>query len=223
VSFAGFPADGLAFFAELDADNSRTFWLANKARYDANVKQPMLALTTGPLAEFGPFHTFRPYNDVRFAKGRPPYKTHIGSYGEVEGGAGYYVHLAGDGLMVGGGYYSMAADQLERFREAVVDDARGSEAAELCAALEAKKYGMSAISSLKTAPRGYAKDHPRIELLRRKGLIATRTFGTPAWLHTKRAGTEVVKAWTEMAPLCHWLNTHVGPSTLPPDESGRMF
>jgi uncharacterized protein (TIGR02453 family) len=223
VSFDGFPADALAFYGELEADNSRTFWLANKARYESSVRQPMQALLSERLAGFGPFHVFRPFNDARFAKGRPPYKTHIGAYGEVEGGAGYYVQLSGTGLFIGGGYYSMASDQLERFREAIVDDRRGAEIAALCADLAVKKHELGAISSLKTAPRGYAKDHPRIELLRRKGLIAGRTFGTPAWLHTKKVADHILKVWEEMSPLCEWLDQHVGPSTLPPDESGRMF
>jgi uncharacterized protein (TIGR02453 family) len=223
VTFTGIPADALAFYAELDADNSRSFWLANKPRFEASVKQPMQALITGPLAAYGPFHVFRPHNDVRFAKGRPPYKTHIGAYGEVEGGAGYYVHLSAEGMFVGGGYYSMASDQLERFRDAIMDEHRGLEIAALCAELATKKCELGAISSLKTAPRGYAKDHPRIELLRRKGLIASRTFGAPAALHTKKIADQILKAWSEMDALCQWLNTHVGPSTLPPDESGRMF
>ena len=77
------------------------------------------------LAEFGPFNVFRPYNDLRFAKNRPPYKTQQGAYGEAEGGAGYYFHLGADGMMVGVGYYSMAKDQLERFRAAVDDERDG--------------------------------------------------------------------------------------------------
>ena len=69
------------------------------------------------LDEYGPFHLFRPYNDVRFAKGRPPYKTQQGAYGEGEGGAGFYFHISREGLMAAAGYYAMMRDQLERFRD----------------------------------------------------------------------------------------------------------
>ena len=66
-------------------------------------------------SEFGPFHLFRPHNDLRFSKNKPPYKTHQGAYGESEGGAGHYFQISALGLMCGTGYYSMANDQLDRF------------------------------------------------------------------------------------------------------------
>ncbi len=73
--------------------------------------------------------------------------------------------------MAAAGYYAMAKDQLERFRAAVDDDGTGAEIAELVDALSDAGYTIGAIDELKTAPRGYPKDHPRIELLRRKGLM----------------------------------------------------
>jgi hypothetical protein len=129
VAFRGFPVEGIEFYEQLAADNSRSFWQANKHRYDEFVKQPMVELTE-ELADFGPFHMFRPYNDVRFSKNKPPYKTAQGAYGESEAGAGHYVQFSADGLMVGAGYYAMAKDQLERFRTAIDGDATGAELAE---------------------------------------------------------------------------------------------
>ena len=119
----------------------------------------MLDLTE-ELADFGPFHMFRPYNDVRFSKHKPPYKTQQGAYGESEGGAGYYVQFSAEGLMAGAGYYAMAKDQLERFRVAIDGEATGSELAALVADAEQRTYRIGAIDELKTAPRGYPKDHP---------------------------------------------------------------
>jgi uncharacterized protein (TIGR02453 family) len=220
MAFSGFPVEGIEFYEQLDADNSRTFWQANKGRYDEFVKQPMVELTEA-LADYGPFHMFRPYNDVRFSKNKPPYKTAQGAYGESEGGTGYYVQFSATGLMVGSGYYAMAKDQLERFRTAIDGEATGSELAGLVADAEKRKYSIGAIDELKTAPRGYPKDHPRIELLRRKGLIAMREFGAPKWIHTAGAAKRIRDSWTGVADLCAWLDTHVGPSTLPPDD--RQF
>jgi uncharacterized protein (TIGR02453 family) len=217
MAFTGFPVEGIEFYEQLAATNTRTFWQANKVRYDEFVKQPMLELT-GALDDFGPFHIFRPYNDVRFSKNKPPYKTAQGAYGESEGGAGHYVQFSADGLMVGAGYYAMAKDQLERFRAAIDADATGAELVGLVADAGRRGYSISAIDSLKTAPRGYPKDHPRIELLRRKGLIAMQEFGTPTWLHTKAAATRIRNSWNGAADLCAWLDAHVGPSTLPPDD-----
>jgi uncharacterized protein (TIGR02453 family) len=217
MAFRGFPAEGIEFYEQLEADNSRSFWQANKHRFDECVKQPMTELTES-LEEFGPFHMFRPHNDVRFSKNKPPYKTHQGAYGESEGGAGYYVQFSATGLMVGAGYYAMAKDQLVRFRTAIDADATGAELAALAADAERRRYTIDAIDSLKTAPRGYPKDHPRIELLRRKGLIAVKVFGTPKWIHTAGAATRIRDTWDGAADLCAWLDAHVGPSTLPPDD-----
>ncbi|MEO1059027.1 MAG: DUF2461 domain-containing protein, partial [Actinomycetota bacterium] len=191
MEFRGFPADGLAFYEQLGADNSKSFWQANKARYDDEIRTPMAALAEA-LDEYGPFHLFRPHNDMRFSKNKPPYKTHQGAYGESEGGAGYYVQISAEGLFVGAGYYALAKDQLARFRAAVDNEHTGAEVDELVADVRRRRYSIAAISELKTAPRGYPKDHPRIELLRRKGLIATRDFGSPKWLHTKQAATKVL-------------------------------
>jgi Conserved hypothetical protein (DUF2461) len=68
---------------------------------------------------------------------------------------------------------------------------------------------------LKTAQRGYPKDHPRIELLRYKGLVEWREWPAGAWLGTAKAKDRVVKFFEISRPLVAWLNDNVGPSTLP--------
>jgi uncharacterized protein (TIGR02453 family) len=217
MAFTGFPVEGIEFYEQLEVDNSKSFWQANKGRFDEFVKQPMVALTD-ELVEFGPFHIFRPYHDVRFSKNKPPYKTAQGAYGESEGGTGFYVQFSSTGLMVGTGYYAMAKDQLERFRAAIDADATGAALVDLVADAERRRYTIDAIDSLKTAPRGFPKDHPRIELLRRKGLIAVQQFGAPKWIHTGAAAKRIRDSWAGVADLCAWLDAHVGPSTLPPDD-----
>lgn len=214
--FTGIPAEALEFYTRLEADNSKSFWQANRETFDRVVRGPVQALCA-ELDEYGPFHLFRPHNDLRFAKGKPPYKTHQGAYGESEGGAGHYLQVSAGGLMCAAGYYAMASDQLQRFRGAVDDDTTGPEVEALVADL-ARRYSIGAISELKTAPRGVAKDHPRIALLRRKGLMVSAEFGAPGWIHTRRVVGRVRQVWADAAPLCEWLDRHVGPSTLPPPE-----
>jgi hypothetical protein len=87
--------------------------------------------------------------------------------------------------------------------------------------LQGAGYTIGSMEELKTAPRGYAKDHPRIALLRRKGLVAMREWPVARWLHTKAAATKVRAAWLEARPLDQWLDRNVGPSTLPPPEFAR--
>ena len=217
MTFRGFPVEAITFYEQLEADNSRAFWQAHKGRYDELVKQPMLDLTD-ELSDFGPFHLFRPHNDLRFSKNKPPYKTQQGAYGELEGGSGFYVQFSALGLMAGAGYYAMAADQLARFRAAVDAEATGTELAALVAGAARRGYRMGAIDELKTAPRGFSKEHPRIELLRRKGLISVKEFGAPGWIHTKAAAKRIRDTWAGVADVCGWLDAHVGPSTLPPDD-----
>lgn len=220
MAFSGFPDEAFAFYERLAADNSRTFWVANKSVFEQSVRAPMIALVE-ELADHGPFHIFRPNRDVRFAKDKTPYKDHIGAYSESEGGAGFYLHLGASGMFTGSGYYDMATDQLERFRAAVDADATGAELERRCAVAEQSGLRLGAMSSLKSAPRGFPKDHPRIELLRRKGLVASREWPLAKWMHTKQVATRIRGAWADAAELIEWLDAHVGPSTLPPDDAFR--
>lgn len=220
VTFTGIPAAAFDFYARLEGDNTRAFWLSNKPVYEQAVRAPVIALGL-ELAEYGPFHVFRPHNDLRFAKNKPPYKTAQGSFGESEGGAGHYVQVSAEGLLVGAGYYAMAKDQLERFRTAVDADATGGEIEAIAVAAASAGYTIGAIDELKTAPRGYPKDHPRVELLRRKGLMASRRLPVARWMHTLAAPDRIRAIWSELAPLCDWLDAHVGPSTLPPPDVER--
>lgn len=217
MAFSGIPDAAFTFYERLAADNSRSFWQANKAEYQSAVRGPLDALLA-ELDEFGPFHVFRPYKDVRFSKDKIPYKDHQGAYGESQGGAGYYVQLSANGLMAATGYYAMASDQLARFRTAVDAEAAGAEIASITAALVRKGYSVGAIGELKTAPRGYPKDHPRIELLRRKGLMVSRLWEPAAWMGTKAVVKRVRDAWLAAGEMNEWLDLHVGPSTLAPDE-----
>ena len=218
VTFTGFPDDAFRFYDELSADNSKAFWQANRHRYQESVRGPLDALLV-ELDEHGPFHVFRPYRDVRFAKGKALYKDHQGAYSESEGGAGFYVQISGHGMMAGAGYYSMAPDQLARFRAAIDADAQGAEIARLAAEVEGRGLRLGAISEVVTAPRGYPRDHPRIALLRRKGLMATRSWEPAAWMRTKAVVARVRDAWDACGEMNAWLDLHVGPSTLAPDDA----
>ncbi len=217
MTFSGFPTEAIQFYEELEADNSKSFWAENKRRFDQLVKAPMTGLTEA-LDDYGPFKMFRPHNDLRFSKNKPPYKTHQGAYGELEGGSGYYMHFSAEGLMAAAGYYFMANDQLKRFRDAVVADGTGEEIAALVADAAQRRYTVGAIGELKTAPRGYDRDHPRIALIRRKGLMLSKDFGAPKWLHTKQAERKIRECWSGARDVCDWLDAHVGPSTEPPGD-----
>ena len=195
MSFQGWKADALEFFEGLEADNSKRYWEAHKDVYQNLVRAPMEELLAELEPGWGEGRIFRPYRDIRFSRDKSPYKTAIAATRDG------YIQLNARGLAAGSGMWEMAPDQLARYRTAV--DARGKR-------LEPVGHG-----ELKTAPKGYAKDHPRIELLRYKGLAAWREWPAGAWLGTKRAKDRVVEFFELSRPLVEWLDAHVGSSEEP--------
>ena len=208
MAFRGWPAEALEFFEGLEADNSKAYWHDNKTTYDVVVRRPTDELLAELAPEFGTGKIFRPFRDVRFSADKSPYKTHIAATFEKGG----YVQLSSAGLGAGLGYWHMSADQLERFRRAVADDVTGEPLTALVASLRRKEIEVTSIASLKTAPRGFPKDHPRVELLRHKGLAAYRSWPVAPWLGTKAAKARVVDFLHTGQPLIDWLDEHVGPA-----------
>jgi uncharacterized protein (TIGR02453 family) len=217
MAFAGIPIAALDFYDDLEADNSKSFWTAHKHVYEESVKAPIEALSAELQDEFGPGKYFRPYRDVRFAKDKTPYKTHQGVYFTE---SRRYFHLSAAGLFVGGGYYEMASDQIDRWRRSVADDiaCTGLQAALVRATRAKLELGGDQLTRI---PTGYAKDHPREDLLRRKSVTLHRDLGFPAWLSTPRAKKEIVSAWRAMSPLIDWLDSHVGVSHQAVGAAGR--
>jgi uncharacterized protein (TIGR02453 family) len=212
MAFTGFPEEALDFYEGLEADNSRTYWQANKEVYDHAVRAPMQALLDDLEPEFGPGKIFRPHRDVRFSGDKSPYKTHCGAVLADHGGhAGGYVQLSAEGLLVAGGYYSTGSDQVDRYRRAVAGDIPGSRLARILAKLEKDGYRVAG-HTLKTSPRGDPRDHPRAHLLRHRSLYASRAWKPEPWLHTPDALAEVRTAWRAFRPLNAWLADNVGPT-----------
>jgi uncharacterized protein (TIGR02453 family) len=204
TTFKGWPVEAVEFFEGLEADNTKTYWQANRAAYDDQVLAPMAALMEDLTSEFGPGRVYRPYRDVRFSRDKRPYKTSIAA-----SNSGGYISLSADALGVGSGLYMPDAITLERFRAAVADDTTGTELEKLVAGLAGKGMEMGAHETLKTAPRGYPKDHPRIDLLRCKGLTAWKQWPVGSWLGTAMARKRIVEALHNAVPLNQWLAENV--------------
>jgi uncharacterized protein (TIGR02453 family) len=211
MAFRGWPVEALEFFEGLEAENTKAYWERNKDVYQDVVRAPMEELLAELEPEWGPGRIFRPYPDVRFSKDKSPYKTAIGAN---IGGSGY-VQLDARGLGAGSGMWEMAPDQLERYRAAVDRDRSGKALAEVVARVRSEGIDVTGHDELKTAPRGYAKDHPRVDLLRYKGLIAWQEWPAAAWLGTKRAKDRVVGFLERSRPVAEWLQHNVGSSTMP--------
>lgn len=205
MAFNGWPEEALDFYDDLEADNSKTFWTTRKAIYTEKILRPMTELTEELAPDLGEPKIFRPYRDVRFSNDKSPYKTNIAA---VLGGE-CYIQLSAEGLAAAAGMWEMDSEQLARYRDAVDDDRAGQELERIIAALEATGASIHAHSALKSAPRGYSVDHPRIELLRLKGVTAWRQWPVEPWLETAAAKDRILDFFITTFPLRTWLTTNV--------------
>ena len=211
--FRGFPLDAIGFYDGLAADNSKAYFDAHRESYETCVREPLEDLIAELSPQYGAGKVFRPHRDVRFFKDKAPYKTAAAAVLRPDGThcTGTYVEISAAGLRAGGGVVHLDRGQLQRARRAIDDAKHGEALMRIVRTVEER--GMTLFApELKTAPRGYAKDHPRIELLRRKSFAATATHAPGPWLATPEAKERVVAAWEAVAPLNAWLERHVGPA-----------
>jgi uncharacterized protein (TIGR02453 family) len=217
MTFRGIPAEAFDFYDGLEADNSKTYWTAHRSTYDECIRGPLTDLLADLEPEFGSGVVFRPYRDVRFAKDKRPYKDHQGAFVETADAVGYYVQLSSEGLRVAGGWYDPAGPQVARYRD-VVAGPGGAELEKIVAKVEAAGFEIGG-DKLKTRPRGIDPDHPRIELLRHRSVVAGRSWQPQAWMSRPAAAGKVRDAWRAMGPLVEWLTASVGPGD--PDRHRR--
>ena len=180
------------FLRDLEANNDRDWFAAHRARYLAEVRDPMLDFIAGfaphlerisarfvadPRANGGSL--FRIHRDIRFSKDKRPYKTNAGAQFRHEAGRdahapGFYLHLEPGGVFAAGGVWHPDAPALARIRDAIADDASGWRQVTSAKALAPR--GELAGESLKRPPRGYDPDHPMIEDIKRKDFFALARF-----------------------------------------------
>jgi uncharacterized protein (TIGR02453 family) len=177
-----------AFLRELAANNNREWFLANRTRYEADVRDPALKF----IAEVGPrlreisTHVvadprpvggslFRLNRDTRFSRDKSPYKTAVAmsfrhdQAGKGQSDPGFYMRLGPGGAVAAGGIYHADAATMKRIRDAIVADSAGWRSA-TSAATFAPAFGPPA-ESLMRPPRGYDPDHPLAEDLKRKDYV----------------------------------------------------
>jgi uncharacterized protein (TIGR02453 family) len=212
--FRGFPPGALDFLRELEDNNDRDWFKANRRRYDELLVAPATALGEElAAAGFGRAHTFRPWNDTRFRPG-PPIKEHVGLAVGYEGAGGFYVELSLDGLLVAAGLHNPAPDQIERMRRLVADGRTAAPLAKAIAGAQAAGLSLNE-PDLRRAPRGYPMDHPRIDLLRRRALTVSHRHRLAGWIHRPAAGRRIRGELDAAAPLVRWLRERVGPTERP--------
>ena len=210
TTFQGIPAEAFSFYAELEDNNNREWWLAHKDSYNALVRDPFIALLDELEPRFGPGKIFRPNRDIRFSLDKSPYKTAQGAFASTPEGLGYYLQVSADGLLVGGGYHSHSPAQLVRYRNSVDASGTGAALQHIVDAVTQAGFAVEG-EKLKTVPRGFPSDHPRAELLKHKSLSAGMDLGQPAWAAGPEAAGEIAALWDRLRPLVDWVGRHAAP------------
>ncbi len=221
--FNGFPKETILFFAELAANNNKTWFTENKPNFEKYVMTPARDFVTAMGERLGDISPdiiadprvnksiFRIYRDTRFSKDKTPYKTNLGLWFWTGEGAkfenpGYYFHLDPDNLMVGVGLYSFAKPILKAYREAVVDPELGPELAKIAISIAERGYGIGQ-KTYKRVPRGYDPDHQNAELLLYSGLTAGIELEHPQELHSAELMDYCFEHYQQLAPIVKWLQT----------------
>ena len=188
MAFLAFPKAGVSWFQSLAVAQNREWFQANKEGYELLWLTPMKALleeVRAPLEKLygrtlGPTKVFRLNRDVRFAKDKSPYKTHIAGmipfegFGPMEGPAALYLHLGLEDV-VAFGFYMLEPASLQKLRKLLIEEKTGKPLAKLIDV--AGKAGLvpDSMERLKRPPPGVSPEHPRVELLKNKALALSNS------------------------------------------------
>jgi uncharacterized protein (TIGR02453 family) len=218
AGFPGFPPEAMRFLRDLRANNDRDWFTAHRQTYDQAIRGPaeaFLAQLEPALASLigGPVtgKIFRIHRDVRFAKDKSPYNTHLHIAFPARGGGGdavacgYFFALEPDHVTLGAGGFDFAGPVLDAYRAAVADPAKGATLERILGKLTKAGLRIEG-ATLKRVPQPYAQDHPRGGLLRRKGLHVWRDVTDPAVITGKALFPEVIASFETLAPLVKWLS-----------------
>jgi uncharacterized protein (TIGR02453 family) len=223
-AFGGFERDAMQFWHELATEMSKDWFVANKSRYESVWVEPMLTLLgevrRGLVPVYRPFAlgdpgVLRIYRDLRFARDKTPYKTHIAGMirfaGEAVAEAGIavlYFHLGLDEEYAGVGCYQFDASRTVRWRRAVVAEP-GRALLQILARLRRRGYHAGGYETYARVPKGFSPDHPRAELLKYKGLICRFPAMPRGLLHRPELARWLLDHARASAPLVIWLRRHL--------------
>ena len=201
--FTGFPRAATEFFRDLARNNNRDWFQVHKDVYEQACREPLKAL----IAELDPMGTpriSRINRDMRFSRDGAPYKTHLAS-----GVGRSYINLSSEGLWIGTGMYRPEPAVLQKLRQAIAADKPGRELERIVGVLRRKGYQVDTHESVNSTPRGFAADHPRIDLLRMKDIFAGKMINPGPVLTSRKLVAAVKKVMDDVHPLSEWFRRHV--------------
>jgi uncharacterized protein (TIGR02453 family) len=220
--FEGFADANGKFFKALARRNERDWFLAHKAEYEAGWLAPMKALLSEVReaidrayahADLDEPRVFRIFRDVRFSKDKSPYKTHIGGFIPLKRSGkkttdlpmALYFHVGASEIFGAAGHYMMEKESLTGFRDSIVDDKQGKALDKILLKLGRAGFSAHSHGDLKRVPKGYDPEHPRAELLKRKGLTVAFPALPKGILATPKLVKWLADGCKASAPLVEWL------------------
>lgn len=208
-TFHGFGKDFVKYYLTLEEHNNREWFHANRAMYDTNVAFPLKALAGELETDYSPVKVFRPYRNVRFWPDLPPLNEHASLIANTVGNAAYYVRIDADGLLLGCGTWQPTKNQLTTFRQLADSDSGAKEIRKVLAKVKKAGFELTTENALKSAPRGFDKDHPHIDLLRLKSLALSQHWAPEPWLYSRECLMHITTAWKAASPWVDWLRANL--------------
>ena len=235
-AFSAFPKEGLQFLRSLKRNNNREWFQKHRGNYEEHVKQPMSDLIEALHADFQKFapemtaspkvSAYRIYRDTRFSKDKSPYKTHVAAVFPRSGldkheGAGFYVHIATDELLVGGGLYMPLPEDLSAVRTHIFENSR-----KFVSIVENKAFrrtfGELGGEQLTRVPRGFPAESPVADYLRHKQFLAGRNL-PPELATTSRFYKTLLDTYRAMLPLIRFLDDPIVRTRRAKDRQDHFF
>jgi len=175
--------DLFSFFSKLKQNNNRDWFQSNKAEF--KLLEGQVKLFMKEIEQNLQIHDkiekakmFRIYRDVRFSKNKTPYKSHFGLAFHREKPAlrgGYYLHLEPENSFLGVGFWAPEKEDLQRIRKELEIDAEEYRQIMVNKAFK-KHWGSLSGEEVKTAPKGFSKEHPNIDLIKKKQHVFIKNF-----------------------------------------------
>ena len=223
-----FRPDALTFLRNLARHNDREWFQPRKATFEAELKEPMLAIVrkiTDAMTDFAPNHVrpaekslFRIYRDTRFSSDKRPYKTHVAAWWTHTGlgktsGAGYYFHVSAKEVIVAAGSYMPEKDQLAAIRHWLLD--HHQEFRKLLQNPKVRKHFTEFDgNALTRPPKGFPGDHPALDLIQCRQWGLSATLPANAALKPDIAAV-IIRYFKMVAPIVDALNTPIAAAAAP--------
>lgn len=211
------------FLKELEKNNNREWFKDNKSAYEEAKKQADLIFDKvynelSDIEALQPLKKYRIYRDIRFSLDKTPYKNHFSAFigrKKPDDRGGFYIHFENGNSFIGGGFWGPEKDDLLRIRKAIDASSDLEEILKDKNLLDS--FGVLYGEELKTAPKGFPKDHPRIHILRKKQFLFIKKFNDQE-IFKADFPQKVAEAYQVLLPFYHYMT-----EVLTIDENGEFI